>query len=140
MGISVSMDPGSSRGARKPVPNFGDLVLAREYTIEGSVVDVDTGEPLKRMPISLILPTRKRYSTYSDAEGKFKITVQPDPRIKEQKPFRVALDFARMDSAVEENEIILFGEFNSSFRRTHPDLEYLSLEPAEFDGETINME
>jgi hypothetical protein len=41
---------------------------------------------------------------------------------------------------VEENEIILVGDFTSAFRQMHPELTYLSLEGAKFDGETISME
>jgi hypothetical protein len=122
------------------VPNSGDLVLAGQYTLEGNVVDYESEKPIERMLISLILPTGKRYSTYSDGEGRFRIIVQPDPRIHEQRPLHVALDFARMDSSVEENEIILVGEFTSAFRRTHPELTYLNFEVAKFDGETIKME
>jgi hypothetical protein len=122
------------------VPNFGDLVLAGEYIIEGNVVDFESKKPIERMLISLLLPTRKRYSAYSDGEGRFRIVVKPDSRIKEQRPFRVALDFAVMESSVEENEIILVGDFTSAFRQMHPELTYLSLEGAKFDGETISME
>ena len=123
------------------VPNFGDLVLAGEYAVEGNVVDFETKKPIERMLISLILPTRKRYSAYTDGEGKFRILVQPDPRSKEQRPFRVALDFGFMDSSVEEeSEIILVGEFTNAFRRIHPELTYLSFEVAKFDGETLKME
>lgn len=122
------------------VPNSGDLILAGEYTVEGNVVDYESGKPIERMLISLIFPTQKRYSTYTDGDGRFMINIKPDPRIKDQRPFRVTLDFARMDSSVEENEIVLVGDFTSAFRRAHPELTYLSFDVAKFDGETIKME
>jgi hypothetical protein len=122
------------------IPNYGDLVLAGEYTIEGTVVDFESKKPIEKMIVSLLLPTRKRYSTYSDSDGKFKIVVKPDPRSKEQRPFRVTLDYDIMESSVEEKEIIMASEFTNTFRRIHPELTYLSIEVAKFEGETVSME
>lgn len=120
------------------VPDFGDLVLGGEYIVEGSLVHFETGEAIGGMLVSLILPTRKRYCVHSDATGRFKIVAISDPKIGDRRPYKVAVDFGRMVAAPEEDDqIVLFGDFTNTFRRTHPELECLSLDVSKFDGETI---
>lgn len=121
------------------VPNPGGLLIAARYTVSGTLVHVLTGRPVAAMPVSLIMPTRTRYTTQSDAKGRFKIIVKPDPRIGRQPALKVTLDFARMETAPEAKYIVLWGDLTRDFRRAHPELKYLDLKVSEFKGKTVYM-
>jgi hypothetical protein len=87
----------------------------------------------------LIMPTRTRYSARTDAKGRFKIFVKPDPRIGSRRPFDVRLEFARMETAPEAKQVVLCGDLTRVFRKAHPELEYLDLKVSKFDGKTVYM-
>jgi hypothetical protein len=65
------------------------------------------------------------------------IIVKPDSRIGDREPFRVTLDFARMETTPDAREIVLFGDFTAAFRKTHPELTFLKLPASAFDGNTV---
>jgi hypothetical protein len=75
----------------------------------------------------------------SDAKGRFKIIVKPDPCIGSRPAFKVNLDFARMETAPEAKQIVLWGDLTRAFRRAHPELKYLDLKVSKFKGKTVYM-
>ncbi|HEY7087631.1 MAG TPA: hypothetical protein VH518_06045 [Tepidisphaeraceae bacterium] len=115
------------------------LVLAGRYTVSGTLVHVETGRAIAGMPVALIMPTRTRYTTRSNAKGKFKIVVNPDPRSDRRRRFKVTLDFGRMETAPEAKHITLVGDLTRTFRNAHPELKYLDLKASKFDGKTVPM-
>lgn len=119
------------------VSNPSDLLIAGEYTISGQLVHVETGKPMRDMPVSLIMPTRTRYVTRSDARGRFKIIVKADRRVGRRPKFRVNLDFATMETAPGAKEITLCGDFTRAFRRSHPKLKYRYVKVSKFHGKTV---
>ena len=62
------------RYASVPDPHL--IVTRGEYSIQGLLVDFETGRPLKAKPVSFIMPTRKRYRTTTDSRGRFRIVVR----------------------------------------------------------------
>ena len=119
------------------VPNPGDLIIGGEFTVSGTLVNSETGRTVQAVPVSLVMPNRARYSTRSDPGGRFKIIVKPDSRIGDREPFRVTLEFARMETMPEAGEIVLFGDFTTAFRKTHPELTFLQLRVSDFSGHTV---
>jgi len=121
------------------VPGPGTIITRGEYSVQGFLVDFETGTPLKAKVVSFIMPTRKRYRTTTNSRGKFKIVVPPDPRAGSETGFRFSLDFGRMDSTPDAKEVVLFGEFTEEFKRTYPHVKVVRLSVANFNGQTLEM-
>ncbi|MBI5933936.1 MAG: carboxypeptidase regulatory-like domain-containing protein [Chloroflexi bacterium] len=115
------------------------MKLGGVYTVRGAVVDVESGKPLAKMRVSLIMPTNKRYYTVTDNNGTFEIAVKPDTSARIRSAFTETRDFGTMKSAQEIPEIVLFAEFTEAFQKLHPDIQIERPLVSRFTGETINV-
>jgi hypothetical protein len=135
----------SSECAVAAVPDPGVLAIAAEYDVSGILSDVETGQPLAEMHVSLLMPNHKRYRARCDSHGRFRITVEIDSRIKERKDRKktfgkVALEFGTIETVKDAGEIVLCGDLTRSFRLAHPELTYRELKVSEFEGQTVNVD
>jgi hypothetical protein len=121
------------------VPNYSELLLGGSYNVTGTLVHFHTGLPISGMPVSFIMPTRTRYSTWSDSKGRFKIRVKHDRRAGVRPSYSVNLDFGKMETASEAKHIVLWGDLTRTFRKAHPELKFLDLKVSEFRGKTFYM-
>jgi hypothetical protein len=108
--------------------DFGALKMGFEYVVSGTVIDVETAKAVTGLEVDLIIPNRKRYADWTDAEGHFRVVAPSDVQPTQGRVERVERDFGELRSssreafAVRDGKIAIVMSPNAEFWAAHPTL------------------
>ena len=128
---------GCTESCRYAVAHDAGAILMGRYEVRGQLLDCETNRASAGKRVTLIMPNRTRHRTLTSSRGTFRVVVEPSIPTK-QPAFSIRVDFGRMVSTTETNDVVLYAEFTESFRRKHPGVRVERPLVAKFRGRTIN--
>lgn len=131
------MLPGCTDSCAYTVVGGRGVVLAFKIALSGTLVDVETHQPLQGMLVYLILPDNMRYGTRSGSDGTFVIDIPPLDNKPEENLETKRISFGQLNTVPDEPEITIFADLTEQFRARYPKLQYILKEASAFDGKTV---